>query len=287
MEIYLETDYFNAELTLTGGQAFRWRRRGDRYFGIAGNRTAEIKREENGIRLFCGDYDGDYWENYLDINTDYNKIIKAFSEDATLCEACRYAHGLRILKQEPFEALISFIISQNNNIPRITGIIDRLCTGFGEKLGGYYAFPTAEVLARADLSAIGAGYRAGYITDAAAKVQSGEINLNALFKSDTADAKALLMRIKGVGEKVADCVLLFAYGKSDAFPRDVHVKRALAEFYPDGLPDCAGAHEGLAQQYLFEYIRNRHKQEENLCSVQNAGADSVEAGTSATYAGRR
>ena len=260
MNYFIETDYFNLKLTLTGGQAFRWRQiSDDRYFGTVGSRTLEVSHEKGGVRLInAADNDLPFWENYFDTNTDYNAIIACFREDPTLREACKYAHGLRILKQEPFETLISFIISQNNNITRIRGIIERLCEAFGEKIGdNLFAFPTVETLTNADLSAIGAGYRAGYITEAARKVQNREINLAALYGADTDTARAELLRIKGVGEKVADCVLLFAYGKSSAFPKDVWVKRATEQFYPDGLPACIKGNEGLAQQYLFEYIRNK------------------------------
>ncbi|MCL2697116.1 MAG: DNA-3-methyladenine glycosylase 2 [Oscillospiraceae bacterium] len=253
---FIETGYFNPALTLTGGQAFRWRRLSDsRYFGIAGSRAVEIKCEKNGIRLF-GVSDIEFWENYFDIQTNYKQIISCFSEDKTLRKACAYARGLRLLRQEPFETLISFIISQNNNIPRIAGIIERLCKNFGGRTAeNHFAFPSAGVLADADLSAIGAGYRAGYINDAARKVQNGEIDLSLLYEMQIDEAKAELLKIKGVGEKVADCVLLFAYGKS-TFPKDVWVKRALDRFYPEGLPACIAGYEGIAQQYLFEYIRN-------------------------------
>jgi N-glycosylase/DNA lyase len=253
MELFIKTKYFNPGLTLTGGQAFRWDKlETGRYHGVVGNRAVELRCGKDGIRLLgVSDKDRDFWGNYFDAGTDYEEIVRRFSEDAVLAEACKFAHGLRLLRQEPFETLISFIISQNNNIPRITGIIGRLCKGG--------AFPPAEVLAGADLSAIGAGYRARYITDAAQRVNDGEINLEAIRKMPTDIARHELMKITGVGEKVADCVLLFAYRKNDAFPRDVHIKRALEKYYPGGLPDCIKGYEGIAQQYLFEYIRNNQK----------------------------
>jgi N-glycosylase/DNA lyase len=263
MNYFIKLKNFNPVLTLTGGQAFRWQKLNDtHYFGVAGNRAAEIKCEQNGIRLGCDS--PEFWDNYFDAETNYDEIIKCLSEDETLRKACEFARGLRLLKQEPFETLISFIISQNNNIPRIKNIIERMCAGFGERITcartrtarPCFAFPSAETLAEADLSTIGAGYRAGYINDAARKVQSGEINLNALHEMQTDEAKAELLKIKGVGEKVADCVLLFAYGKH-VFPKDIHIKRALGEFYPDGLPACIAGYEGIAQQYLFEYYRDK------------------------------
>ncbi|MDR2559173.1 MAG: DNA-3-methyladenine glycosylase 2 [Oscillospiraceae bacterium] len=257
-DCFIEIKNFNSALTLTGGQAFRWGRiEKNCYLGIVGSRIVALHREEGGIRLLgAADSDTDFWSDYFDSRTDYEKIVKCFSEDEILRKACEYAHGLRLLRQEPFETLISFIISQNNNIPRITGIIEKLCAGFGERITKkHFAFPTAEDLAEADLSAIGAGYRAGYINDAARKVKSGEINLDLIYDMQTEQARHELMKIKGVGEKVADCVLLFAYGKS-TFPKDVHIKRAVHEFYPGGLPACIAGFEGIAQQYLFEYYRN-------------------------------
>jgi N-glycosylase/DNA lyase len=255
MNYFINLKNFNPVLTLTGGQAFRWRKLDNcRYFGIAGNRAVEIFCTGSGIKISSKDLT--FWSNYFDAETDYNEITECFSQDATLRKACEFAQGLRLLRQEPFETLISFIISQNNNISRIKNIIGRLCAFFGEQISDeIHAFPSAETLAAADLSAIGAGYRAGYINDAARKVQSGEINLDALFKMQTDEARGELLKIKGVGEKVADCVLLFAFGKH-TFPKDVHIKRALGEFYSDGLPACVAGYEGIAQQYLFEYYRN-------------------------------
>ncbi|MCL2077262.1 MAG: DNA-3-methyladenine glycosylase 2 [Oscillospiraceae bacterium] len=266
MDFFIETDFFKPELTLAGGQAFRWTKtagNGNRYFGIAGNRPLELLFEPDGIRLIgVADNALPFWLEYFDTGRDYKSVIERFSQDPLLKKACRYAYGLRLLRQEPFETLISFIISQNNNIPRIKMIIKRLCEGFGEKIrGNHFAFPMARVLAAlepSDLEPLKCGYRAKYIIDAARKVNSGVIDLNALYQKETEDIKQELLKIKGVGEKVADCVLLFAYGKSGAFPKDIWVKRVLSEFYPDGLPDCIIGNEGLAQQYLFEYIRNNH-----------------------------
>jgi N-glycosylase/DNA lyase len=265
MEYFFETDYFNPALTLTGGQAFRWTHcGGNEYSGVAGGRAVTLTHEKAGFRLLgASDKDLPFWKEYFDTDRDYKRVIRDFKTDPLLKKACKYAHGLRLLRQEPFETLISFIISQCNNIPRIRGIIKRLCEGFGEEIGdGICAFPDEKILAsseEADLSPLRAGFRARYIIDAARKVQKGEINLNALYGMGTGEARHELMKISGVGEKVADCVLLFAYGKSDAFPKDVWVRRVLEKFYPEGLPDCVSGNEGLAQQYLFEYIRGNYK----------------------------
>ena len=191
-------------------------------------------------------------------------MISQFSADKTLYEAASENRGIRILRQEPFETLISFIISQNNNIPRITGIISRLCESFGEKVsdeyGGMYSFPDARTLAgltAEDLAPLRAGFRVRYILDAANKTARGDVRLDDIYDMTYDDGKAYLKTITGVGDKVADCVLLFAYHKTEAFPSDVWIKRVVAEYYADGLPECMGDYKGIAQQYLFEYFRKR------------------------------
>ncbi|MCL2018119.1 MAG: DNA-3-methyladenine glycosylase 2 [Oscillospiraceae bacterium] len=261
MDFFIKTDFFNPELTLIGGQAFRWKRIEDnRYFGIAGNRMLEINCRADGFWLInITDKDLPFWLEYFNTATDYRQMIECFSSEPVLNKACEYAYGLRQLKQEPFETLISFICSQRNSIPNIKGMIERLCTSFGEILDkNCFAFPTAyrlSGLSEDDLASVRVGYRAKYIIDAARKVKSGEIDLNALYETPIDEARNELMKIKGVGEKVADCVLLCAYGKVSAFPKDVWIKRAMERFYPNGLPPCTAGFEGLANQYLFEYIR--------------------------------
>ncbi|MDE6030612.1 MAG: DNA-3-methyladenine glycosylase 2, partial [Oscillospiraceae bacterium] len=199
------------------------------------------------------------WEDYFDLQTDYGAFMDRFSADDILNTACESSGGIRILRQEPFETLISFIISQNNNIPRIAGIIDRLCESFGEKIEGGYAFPDAKRLAGItpeDLAPLRAGFRARYICDAVNKLNSGEISFEEIGALPLDKARESLKKIVGVGDKVADCVLLFGFHKLDAFPKDVWVKRIMAELYPAGLPDCVKGAEGVAQQYLFHFVRN-------------------------------
>ncbi len=203
-----------------------------------------------------------FWERYFDAETDYEAILNRFSEDGILRCAVSENRGLRILRQEPFETLITFILSQNNNIPRIRGLVERLCAAFGEPNGSGYGFPTAERLARAEpseLEPIRAGFRTRYITDAAKKVAAGTVDLSEVGRADYETGKAMLRGIVGVGEKVADCVLLFAYHKTEAFPSDVWIKRVMAEYYKNGLPECAAEEKGIAQQYLFEYFRKKTK----------------------------
>ncbi len=266
MEYHYKTGCLDLAQTLESGQCFRWRRCEDgSYVGISGRYTLNVRQAPDGVIM---EADSDeairYWLSYFDSETDYEAVIRQFEADETLRLASSENRGIRILRQEPFETLISFIISQNNNIPRITGIIGRLCESFGEKIsgeyGGMWSFPDAETLASLtadDLAPLRAGFRVRYILDAANKVASGQVRLPEIYGMSYDEGKAYLKTIVGVGDKVADCVLLFAYHKTEAFPSDVWIKRVVAEYYSDGLPECMGDYKGIAQQYLFEYFRKR------------------------------
>lgn len=254
---------FDVAQTLDCGQAFRWSvDESGVWHGIAGGRYIEIFNCGKDIVINHSnkrDFE-EFWTDYFDLKRDYGAIIKDFSADATLKAAATAASGIRILRQEPWEALCSFIISQNNNIPRIKGIIRRLCENFGEKCGETYIFPNAETLAVLepdDLSVIRSGFRAKYIIDAARRVAAGEINLESLKTLSYEDAQKELLKIKGVGPKVADCALLYGCGHIEAFPKDVWIKRALDEFFGGKIPECALKNAGIAQQYIFYYIRNK------------------------------
>ena len=261
MEYMIQNDNFDIRRTFLCGQCFRWSEEENGGFtGIAGGRKITLTQDGNRVTLHgIDERDIPFWENYFDLKTDYSAYADTLSVDEMLRRACEFSPGIRILRQEPFETLISFIISQNNNIPRIAGIIGRLCETFGEKLRGGYAFPTARQLAGItsdDLAPLRAGFRARYICDAVNKVNSGEVDFGEIDALPLVPARERLKTIVGVGDKVADCVLLFAFHKTDAFPRDVWVKRIMAEFYPQGLPECTRGIEGIAQQYLFDYVRN-------------------------------
>lgn len=261
MSIIFKNDCFDLKQTFLCGQCFRWKEADNGAFsGIAHGRRLTLEQTDQGIAVSgISEDELPLWREYFDLDTDYSAYIERFSADETLREACRLSSGIRILRQEPFETLISFIISQNNNIPRISGIIDRLCESFGEKIDGGYAFPTAERLrgiAPEELSPLRAGFRARYIADAVDKVNSGAVSFAEVNALPLDKAREHLKQIVGVGDKVADCVLLFAFHKLDAFPKDVWVKRVMAEFYPNGLPDCTKGAQGVAQQYLFDYVRN-------------------------------
>ena len=172
--------------------------------------------------------------------------------------ASEYGKGIRVLNQEPWETLCSFIISQNNNIKRIKGIIARLCENFGNETENGYTFPAPEKLAcltPEDLSELRAGFRAKYIIDAAQKVTSGEVDLKKLRNLSTDEARAELMKIKGVGPKVADCALLFSHKHISAFPKDVWIKRAMQVLFRGDLPEIAKPYAGIVQQYIFFYAR--------------------------------
>ena len=257
MKIKIKLSELNPRKTFLCGQCFRWSEdeNGD-FSGIVFGKNITVR--ENGEFAEISGFSEKEAREYFDLETDYAEYIKRLSEDKTLSEACRCSSGIRILRQEPFETLISFIISQNNNIPRISGIIARLCESFGEKIDGGYAFPTAEKMSRLspdDLAPLRAGFRNRYLVDAAQKVASGEVDLEKCRYCDYDEARAELMKITGVGVKVADCTLLFGLHRIEAFPVDVWMKRAMEKLFPNMKPDDFGEYAGIAQQYIFHYSR--------------------------------
>ena len=253
---------FDLPHTLDCGQAFRWEEdENGIWHGVAFNKYLKLQKLSDGTVVLYNTSKDDFegiWRHYFDLDRDYNEIITAISEDETLKKASEYAHGIRVLNQEPWETLCSFIISQNNYIKRFKGIISRLCENFGEAKDGYYTFPTAEKIAGLtldDLSVLRSGFRAKYILDAANKVASGDVRLENLKNAPTDGARDELMKIMGVGPKVADCVLLFGLEHADAFPKDVWIKRAMQVLFDGELPECAKPYAGIAQQNIFLYAR--------------------------------
>lgn len=253
---------FDLSQTLDCGQAFRWKcKENGVWCGVALGRYIELEIKGNDL-IISGSSKEDFeeiWKDYFDLERDYAHIIESVSVNETIKKAALYGSGIRILNQDPWEALCSFIISQNNNIPRIKGIIERLCEGFGERCGEGYTFPDANTISKLeveDLSFLRAGFRAKYILDAARRIANGEIDLESLKKADFETARNELMKIKGVGPKVADCALLFGLGHIEAFPRDVWIKRAMEELFGGELPECAVEFAGIVQQYIFFYARN-------------------------------
>lgn len=232
---------------------------------MAFGHAVRLRRERDSIFISCSmDEFLSIWYDYFDLDRDYEKIREKLNIDDFMRQATAYGAGIRILKQDKWEALCSFIISQNNHIPRIKKIVETLCTLFGEPIefdgGLYYSFPTPERLStldESDLTPLRCGYRSDYILCAAKAVADGSLNLEALSRSSIPNARRELLKIRGVGNKVADCVLLFGLGMLDSFPVDVWMKRALSEhFSPDFDPNVFSPYAGIAQQYIFHYVRS-------------------------------
>lgn len=238
------------------------------YGGTALGKTVAFSGNSSGALTIYNSTPEDFceiWRGYLGLDEDYNEINRsiidseAFLSESgrqTMAEAVKAGRGIRILRQDPFECLISFIVSQNNNIPRIKKIIDALCRTYGEN--GRFPTPEALVSAGVDgLFSLRTGFRAAYIYDAALRVQNGDVNLQKIMDSGDFDyCTAELCKIKGVGPKVSACALLFGFHKLEAFPIDVWMKKSIAAHFPEGL-DCKklGPYAGIAQQYLFYYER--------------------------------
>lgn len=258
--IFAGISELDISLSFDCGQAFRWsKQKNGVWHAVVNNKAVDVSQNGDIITVI-GDSDTEFWKKYLDLDRDYGKICEQLKTDKYLEKAINAYSGIRILRQDSWEALCSFIISQNNNIPRIKGIIERLCIAFGNDLGnGDFTFPSAERIAGCtveNLAPLRAGFRAKYIIDAAQKVAIGEVNLEKLSYDGMDSCRAELMKIKGVGAKVAECTLLYGCGRIEAFPVDVWVKRIMAELYPEGLPQCCDGVEGIAQQFLFHWRRN-------------------------------
>lgn len=269
-------DYFDLTKTLESGQCFRWKKVDEnQYVGTAYHRTIKIGQINNDIYIdYSNPHDFKYiWENYFDLKRDYKNLEATLSLDPILKKAIEYATGLHILRQEPFETLITYIISANNNIPRIKSIVKKLCELSGNKMeiDGeiHYSFPSVEVLAKASKDEINlckAGFRCSYISKTAKLVNELGYDFSKLKYIDYKQAKESLKQFTGVGDKVADCVLLFTGLHTESFPVDVWVKRVMEKLYftdEKSVLDIAlfgqehfGKYAGFANNYLFYYIRN-------------------------------
>ena len=248
------------------GQCFRWNLdESGAYIGVAFGKAVRLRRKGESIFISCSMEDfQSVWYDYFDLSRNYETIRESMNISEFMRSATAYGKGIRILRQERWEALCSFIISQNNHIPRIKKIVEALCELFGEQVEfagkTYYSFPSPEKLCtldELDLASLRCGYRASYILSAARAVADGSIDLEALSQSSLDIARKELLKIHGVGNKVADCVLLFGLGLLDSFPIDVWMKRALSEhFSPDFDPSVFSPYAGIAQQYIFHYKRS-------------------------------
>ena len=254
---------FDLAQTLDCGQAFRWVECTPGVWeGAAFGKFLRLSQQGEGVLFHCSQEEFEtVWRSYFDLGADYEAKRAALSRlSPALAEAAAFAPGIRILRQEPWEALCSFIVSQNNHIPRIKGILQRLCQAFGQPIGdsGWQSFPTPQRLAACglqDLAPLRAGFRAKYLLDAAQKVSSGQVDLEKVAAAPVDAGRAELQKIFGVGPKVAECALLYGFHKTECFPLDVWMKRAMATLLPGTDPRNFGENAGLAQQYLFHYSR--------------------------------
>ncbi len=260
--LLLTEEEFDLENTFECGQCFRWEKQPDgSYSGIVLGHELSVSVSDGHLTISDSGQDNmnDIWRDYFDLGTSYTDIRAELKENCpSLGCAVDSISGIRILRQDPWETLISFIISQNNNIPRIKGIIKRLCESFGEPCGSGYSFPEASVIAGLspeELAPLRAGFRAKYILDAAGKVASGQIELEALRSASTEEIRQTLMTIKGVGVKVAECVVLYGFHRTEAFPVDVWIKKALGTLFSGITPEMLGSSAGIAQQYIYHYCR--------------------------------
>ncbi len=254
---------FDVTATLECGQVFRFAPTEEGFKLYALNHTADIKLGEQ-VEILCDD--AEFFKRYFDFDTDYDFIQRQVQDNALVSQAVEFGKGIHILRQDPTETVFSFIISQNNHIPRIKGIIERLCDGLGEDMGGYRAFPTVEALAAAGedyFASIGAGYRAAYL-DRVAKAMLDE-DMSEWAKLDTPSLRQKLMGLYGVGRKVADCILLFGFNRFDVFPVDTWIKKAFEAEYPNVPADKMsvlltqkyGKYSGFVQQWLFYFKREK------------------------------
>ena len=259
---------FDIEQICQSGQCFRMVKCGEKYSLVAFGRYLELSQSGDDISIECTQEEFDtIWKSYFDMGTDYGNIIKSIdAQDNYLTRAADFGKGIRILRQDLWEMIISFIISQQNNIKRIRKCINFICEKYGEKrvsAGGaeYYDFPTPKALADAsadDLYACNLGYRSRYIHETALSVYRGDIDLEALPNMDYAAARSELLKLCGVGAKVADCICLFALHKTEAFPIDTHINKVLAAQYPSGFPfEKYSNYSGILQQYIFYYDLNK------------------------------
>lgn len=268
-------EYFVIKDTLCCGQVFRFFPYGKGYKIIASDKCAYVYDEDGKANVECREEDEEFFFEYFDLARDYSAIVNsAKSENAgILAAAAQEGKGIRILNQDPEETLFSFIVSQNNNIPRIKGIIERLCLALGEERDffgeKYMAFPTASRLAEKDeefFKSAGLGYRAEYVRRLAVEIASG-LDVRQFGKLSTRELKNRLLSIYGVGRKVADCVALFGYRKSDSFPVDTWLEKVYREDFGGELKNREkiaeyfserfGENSGYYQQYLFYHKRGK------------------------------
>jgi len=263
---------FDLGHTLRCGQVFRWRENKDGWIGIVDNSVIKAKQEGN-LLIVESDLATEDIMNYFRLNDDLDDIYKHISK--VMNEAIARYRGMRLIRQEPWECLISYICSINNRIPQIERMIQNLSTCFGEEIcDGFYSFPSPERLVKAtcsELKKCKLGFRVDWTLDIARKVCREELQLEKLKNIDYQSAKRELLKVNGVGDKVADCVLLYSLDKLEAFPVDVHIRRVVQREYlrnerasdtkiREWAERYFGKYAGYAQQYLFYYEYERPKE---------------------------
>ena len=257
------------------GQCFRWiKQDSGSYIGVAHEKVIELESRGEDVFIENTNIDdfNNIWLNYFDLERDYSRIKKELSKDPLLNKSVEFGYGIRLLKQEPFELIISFIISSNNRIPMIKKVIDNICRLCGKKVfykgKEYFTFPDINELHSCtleELQGCSAGFRAKYIFDTVDLIYQNRECINSISAIEDDACHIELQKFKGIGPKVADCIMLFSMGKYSAFPVDVWVKRAMQTLYlaPDislkGIREYGrgkfGKLSGFAQQYLFYYAR--------------------------------
>jgi len=258
------------------GQAFRWYEERDKsYTGVAKKSVINVRKEGKSLIINNTNLQefNDLWYDYFDLGRDYGEIKKELSKDEILRDAIKFGEGMRILRQDEWEILVSFIISANNRIPMIKRTIDKICKRWGKPIvyngDTYFTFPDPEELSSStveDLEECSTGFRGKYIKQTAEMIADGVIDLYSLKSTGYEKARTELMKLPGVGPKVSDCILLFSMGYSEAFPVDVWVKRVMQYFYLGSDVSLAKIGQysrerfknlaGFAQQYLFYYARD-------------------------------
>lgn len=261
--IELSTKDFDIRQILDCGQIFRYEKINEgKYFVYSLDKRCLVEQKDDCVKIYSKDKE--YFWHYFDLDRDYSEIKDMLRQKPFMANAVEYGSGIRILNQDRWEMLISFIISANNHIPRIKGIIRRLCDRLGKDMGEYKAFPTAQSMAsegEAFYAGLGAGYRAKYLADTARRVAEG-FDLECIENMQADKANKYLCNLLGVGEKVADCILLFGYHKSDVFPVDTWIRKVYKDIFGETCDNKKIIRErlinlyskelaGYAQQYLF------------------------------------
>ncbi len=262
--LILGKDDFVIKDILECGQIFSFEKQEDDYIVYSQDKRARVVKNEAGYKILTDD--SAYFENFFDLKTDYSEIKNILKKVPILKEPIEFGKGIRILKQNLFETLISFIVSANNNIKRIQLILNRLRKSLGRDMGEYYAFPTRDSMLKKDetfFKEIGAGYRAGYLYKVVRQVD--ENKLEEYSELPTLQLRNKLIELSGIGPKVADCILLFGYGRKDVFPVDTWIAKMYNKYYEPlenrevirrNLTTQFGDLSGYAQQYLFYFIRS-------------------------------